>query len=290
MKRDIIEIDEEKCNGCGNCIPNCHEGALQIIDGKAVLVSDLMCDGLGACTGHCPEDALRIETREAEPYDEKRVMAAMVVKGKNVVTAHLKHLKDHNEKGFLKEGVNYLWEHNDELSFHPSEVIEAVHQLAPVAATFSVAATAHSGHSCPGSRSAEFSASGSVAPVTEMNSSELTHWPIQLHLINPAASYFFESDLLVAADCTAFAAGNFHAKFLRNRKLIIACPKLDQGKDIYLEKLKRLITDARVKTITVVRMEVPCCGSLVQMVRLAAGMAGRNVPIEEIVLSVSGAS
>ena len=291
MRREIVEIDREKCNGCGNCVPNCHEGALQIIDGKAVLVSDLMCDGLGACIGHCPEDALRIEVREAGTYDERKVMAEMAGKGKNVVIAHLRHLKDHNENGFLKEGVSYLWEHEDELDFHPSEVVEAVHELPAVSAAFRVAGTpSHHGHGCPGSRSEEFTARPVSSSVEEEapKSSELTHWPVQLHLINPSAGFFQGADLLLAADCAAYAAGDFHAAYLRNKKLIIACPKLDQGKEIYIEKIRRLITDAKVNTITVVRMEVPCCGGLLQMVHLAAGAAGRKVPVKEIVLSVSG--
>jgi MinD superfamily P-loop ATPase len=116
MKRDILKIDEELCNGCGQCVPNCHEGALQVIDGKVRLVSELMCDGLGACIGHCPEGAITIETREAEPYNEIRVMKQMKDKGKNTIIAHLKHMKDHGETGFLQEGVNYLKENRNSLN------------------------------------------------------------------------------------------------------------------------------------------------------------------------------
>jgi len=293
MKREIIRIDDDKCNGCGNCVPNCHEGALQIIDGKAVLVSDLMCDGLGACMGHCPEDALHIEVREAELYDERRVMAAMVSKGRNVVVAHLKHLKDHSEEDFMKEGISYLWEHRDTLSFHPAGVIEEVHQLAPAAAQFSMEAAApphgHGhGHSCPGSRTRSFSARPAREDVMQPSSSELSHWPVQLHLINPAAGYFQGADLVMAADCSAYAVGDFHDRFLRNKKLIIACPKLDHGRDIYIGKVRQLIADAKVNTITVVRMEVPCCGGLLQIVKLASESAGRKVPIKEVVVSVRG--
>jgi len=117
MKRDIIKINEELCNGCGLCVPNCHEGALQVIDGKVRLISDLMCDGLGACIGHCPLGAITIEQREAEAYDEVKVMADMVSKGKNVVIAHLKHLKEHGEEGFLEEGITYLLSHKEEIKF-----------------------------------------------------------------------------------------------------------------------------------------------------------------------------
>jgi len=295
MIREVIQIDEEKCNGCGNCIPNCHEGALQIVDGKAVLVSDLMCDGLGACLGHCPEGALSIEKVEAQPYNETLVMQEMVSKGKNVVIAHLTHLKEHGEKEYLKEGVRFLWENKDKLDFNPSEVIEKVHNLNPVAAAFKpVQAAGHAhtqGHGCPGSASRELK----LAPVPASSpvqgvklSSALTHWPVQLHLINPAAEYFRNTDLLVAADCTAFTSANFHEDFLKNKKLVIACPKLDHGMDTYLQKLIKLINDAKVNTITVLRMEVPCCGGLVQLVQNAVAQSGRKVPVKEVVLGISG--
>lgn len=300
MIREIVKIDEEKCNGCAACIPNCHEGALQIVDGKAVLVSDLMCDGLGACLGHCPEGALSIEKAEAQPYNETLVIAEMVKKGKNVVLAHLTHLKEHGEKEYLKEGVRFLWENKESLDFNPAEVVEKVHNLNPVAPVFKpvhTAGTVHShGHACPGSASREFN----LAPASPMNnapatssasgvhSSSLTHWPVQLHLINPAASYFQNADLLVAADCTAFTSANFHEGFLKNRKLVIACPKLDHGMDTYLRKLIMLVTDAKVNTITVLRMEVPCCGGLVQLVNDAVSKSGRKVPVKEVVIGISG--
>jgi NAD-dependent dihydropyrimidine dehydrogenase PreA subunit len=294
MIRELIKIDEEKCNGCGNCIPNCHEGALQIVDGKAVLVSDLMCDGLGACIGHCPEGALSIIKAEAQPYNESLVMEQMVSKGKNVVIAHLTHLKEHNEKEYLKEGVRYLMDHKDSLSFDPSEVISRVHNLNAQTGAFKpVKADIHMHsheHACPGSAPRTFTvASGTqAADETAEAHSELTHWPVQLHLINPGSEFFRNSDLLVAADCTAFTAGNFHAVFLRNKKLVIACPKLDHGMDTYLQKMVRLIADAKVNTLTVLRMEVPCCGGLVSLVNEAVKISGRKVPVKEIVLSVSG--
>ena len=279
MKREIVRIDTEKCNGCGVCIPNCHEGALQIIDNKAVLVSELMCDVLGACLGHCPEGALTIESREAEQYDELKVMREMVSKGKNVVIAHLKHLKDHNELGLLKQGIRYLWDNKDMLQFNPAEVVEEVHGLKPFSAEFSVAGKTHATsdhapHSCPGSRSMHIERHDRKAETTgietlEEQSSALTQWPVQLHLINPAAGYFEGSDLLLSADCVAFSMGNFHSKYLKNKKLIIACPKLDRGMEVYVEKIRRLIDEAKVNTITVMRMEVPCCGGLLQIVNAA---------------------
>ena len=126
MQRDILKIDEEKCTGCGECVPNCHEGALQVIDGKVRLVSELMCDGLGACIGHCPEDAITIEKREAQPYNEIAVISEMVNKGANTVTAHLKHLKDHQELGYLEEGTTWLEVHEKDVNFSVREVLAEV--------------------------------------------------------------------------------------------------------------------------------------------------------------------
>ena len=288
MIRDIIHIDDDKCNGCGKCVPNCHEGALQIIDNKAVLIGDLFCDGLGACLGHCPEGALTIEKKEAEAYNETIVMGQMVKKGKNVVIAHLKHLKDHNEKELMNEGVRFLWDNKNILDFDPAEVVGIIHGLKPLTIVPKTHPTLHS-HTCPGSAPKVFS---SIEKNKEQNdekiTSQLTHWPVQLHLVNPNAQHFQNADLLVAADCTAFSHGDFHRTFLKNKKLIIACPKLDKGLDIYLEKLGRLIKDAQVKSITVLRMEVPCCGGLSQLVNEAITRSGSKIPVKEIVLSVEG--
>lgn len=297
MKRAIIKIDDDKCNGCGSCIPNCHEGALQIIDGKAVLISDLMCDGLGACIGHCPEGALEIIEREAEPYDEIKVMMDMIPKGKNVVTAHLKHLKEHEEFGYLKQGVTFLKENQIKTNFDIQEVINAVHN-SPAGANVQQAASKqfqvqasviqHQGGGCPGSQSRSFSKAPVTAVADQETPSALTQWPVQMHLINPMASYFQGSDMLVAADCVAFSLGNFHGKYLQGKKLAIACPKLDSNKDIYLEKMVRLIDDANVNTITVMTMEVPCCGGLLQLVLNATKSANRKVPVKAITVGIQG--
>ncbi len=285
MKRDIIRIDEDKCTGCGDCVPNCHEGALQIIDGKVRMVSELMCDGLGACIGHCPEGAITIEQREAEPYDEIMVMQEMVGKGFNTVVAHLRHLREHNETVFLKLGMGFLIQHEAELSFNVQDVKDAVHQVV-VAAT-----NTQSGGGCPGSQTIVFDPS-SMRPVgqeiTVSASSELRQWPVQLHLINPTAAYFQGSDLLVAADCSAFSLGDFHSNWLKNRSLVIACPKLDQGKEIYVQKLINLIDTSRVNTITVLMMEVPCCGGLLQLVQMAVQRSSRKVPVKAVTVSIKG--
>ena len=283
MLREVVKIDEELCTGCGLCVPNCHEGALQIIDGKARLISDLMCDGLGACLGHCPEGAIRMETREAQPYNETEVMKDMIGKGKNTVIAHLKHLHEHNETGFLKEGMNYLKEHLSSLNFDINEVIDEVHQIKPSAAK----ACADGG--CPGSKAVSFESSQlQVASGMQGQPSQLRQWPVQLHLINPMAPYLQKADLLVAADCTAFSMGNFHAEWLRNRSLVIACPKLDSGAESYINKLAILIDEAKVNTITVLMMEVPCCGGLLRLVQEAQQMTSRKVPVKSIIVSIKG--
>lgn len=290
MKRAIIKIDEEKCNGCGSCIPNCHEGALQIIDDKAVLISDLMCDGLGACIGHCPLGALEIIEREAEPYDEVKVMIEMVSKGKNVVIAHLNHLKDHKEYGFLQQGLDYLQQHAASLSFDAGEVIHLVGetQVQPKAAKQSPVVMMPHGVGCPGSQSRSFTASQTAPGSNEEAHSALSQWPVQMHLINPGASFFSGADLLVSADCVAYSIGNFHSVFLSGKKLAIACPKLDSNKEMYLQKMIRLIDEARVNTITVMIMEVPCCGGLLQLVMNAAKTANRKVPVKAIVIGIQG--
>ncbi|MCX7985513.1 MAG: 4Fe-4S binding protein [Bacteroidales bacterium] len=286
MIREIVRIDEEKCDGCGLCVPNCHEGALQIIDGKAVLISELMCDGLGACVGHCPKDAITIEKREAEPYDERKVMEELSKKSRNVVIAHLRHLKEHQELEYLKEGIAYLQEHSRELSYDVREVLASIG--ASDEQTTVNPQMLHAG-GCPGSRSLSFN-TGSVASVgiKPEVSSALTHWPVQLHLIQPAASHFLHCDLLVAADCTAFAHAGFHGSLLAGKKLVIACPKLDSNKEIYIEKFIRLIDEAKVNTITVAIMEVPCCGGLLQMVQMAVQRAARKVPVKAVVVGIRG--
>ena len=284
MIREIVKIDEELCNGCGDCVPNCHEGALQIIDGKARLISELMCDGLGACLGHCPEGAITIEKREADDYDELVVISQMIKSGKATVFAHLKHLQEHGETGFLNEALTYIKANRDDMPFQISEVHELLHGNKE-----NKPEVAGAGCGCAGSAPQSFNVAGMkmAASVGEVPS-ELTQWPVQMHLINPAAAYFNGADLLVAADCAGFAYGNFHNDFIKGRKMVIACPKLDQGKDIYVQKLTRLIDEARVNTITTVIMEVPCCGGLGQMVQMATQMASRKVPVKEVIISIRG--
>lgn len=265
-KRDIISINEELCNGCGQCTEGCHEGALQLIDGKARLVSELFCDGLGACIGECPVGAITIEQREVEEYDEEAVMERLVPKGAKVIEAHLKHLKDHGENRLFQQGVEYLREHN--IPFNPMNI---------------------TGHVCPGSAQREFGKPQVAAPVTvSEQGSELTHWPVQLHLLNPQAEIFHGVDVLLAADCTAFAFGGFHSQLLRGKRLAIACPKLDSNKESYIDKIVQWIDNAKINTLTVAIMEVPCCGGLLQLVKLAQEKASRKVPVKKIVIGIQG--
>jgi ferredoxin len=279
MKREIVNIDESLCDGCALCIPNCHEGALQIIDNKARLVSDLMCDGLGACIGHCPQGAITIEKREAEPYNETTVMVDMIKKGKNTVIAHLIHMKDHQEYELMNEGLNYLKANEKNLSFDLNEIVTAVHNDKK-----SSCASGGCSGSAPVSIKEEANLNSSIGSLK----SELRQWPVQFHLANPSASYFKNSDLLLAADCVAFSMGNFHQEHLKGKQLIIACPKLDSAQESYLQKLIHLIEHAKVNTITIMMMEVPCCGGLKSLVQKAQQVATRKVPIKEIIVSIKG--
>jgi ferredoxin len=275
MKRKIIHIDDVKCNGCGLCIPNCPEGAIQLIDGKARLISDLFCDGLGACLGLCPEEAITIEKREAGPYDEKKVMENIIRQGPNTVKAHLIHLKEHGEQDFLKTALEVLMEKKISVDLHGITDVHDPRQ-------------SHAGE-CPGSAQVRLRKD---RPETKIESgdipSELTHWPVQLHLISPAASVYQGADMVLAADCAAYAAGDFHGKFLKGRALAIACPKLDEGQDSYAAKLTALIDQTGINTLTVVIMEVPCCGGLLRLAQQAAASASRKIPVKAVVLGRNG--
>ncbi len=291
MKRTMINIDEDKCNGCGVCVPNCHEGALQIIDGKARLISDLMCDGLGACIGHCPQGAIELEEREAAPYDETAVMEQMASKGYNTIKAHLIHMKEHKEFGYMKEGIKWLKANQDKIDFELEKLIKEVHNHGQAVETKQMA-TPHQG-GCPGSQSMSFKSDMRMAstqqPAAEnqYGASALQQWPVQLHLLNPMAEYMQNADLLVAADCTAFSMGDFH-KHLEGKSLAIACPKLDNGKETYIEKLHMMIDEAKINTITVMMMEVPCCGGLLSIIQAALAQSKRYVPVKLVMVSIRG--
>jgi len=247
MRRKIVEIDQAKCNGCGLCINACHEGALQLVDGKAKLISDEYCDGLGDCLPECPTGAIRIIEREAKAYDEELVKQKMKAAG-HTVAAH----------------------------------------------NFSQPC------SCPGSRAALIekeeapeNAKPEKTGVPQPESgngerpSELRQWPIQLNLINSQAPYLQNADLLIAADCTAYAYASFHEKFMKGKITLIGCPKLDDNQ-YYTEKIAEILRLNNPNSVTVVRMEVPCCGGMVKAVKDAMLKSGVIVPYKEVIIGIKG--
>jgi len=252
MKRKIIQIDEEKCNGCGACTHVCAEAALEIVDGKAKLIKDFYCDGMGACLDVCPVDALKVVEKESEAYDVEKT------------TEHVR-----NARG--DEAVKEVHGYNDK---NEKEIAGA-----PMAC------------GCPGTMMRDFSDPNTAKdtdPTHVNTSSQLQQWPVQLHLISPQAPYFKNADLLVAADCTPFAYANFHEKFLKNKKIVMFCPKLDDGQEEYIEKLAELFKTQDIKSVTLVKMEVPCCGGVEHIVTEALNRASVNVIIKEYTISLRG--
>ena len=272
-KRKIIKIDEGKCNGCGLCIPNCPEGAIQIIDSKARLVSDLFCDGLGACIGYCSEGAIIIEEREAQGYDERKVMENIVKQGRNVIKAHLEHLKRHNATEYLKEATTYLKGKGIEIS---------IDEESPT--------TTHKHSLCPGSKVIDLR--GEPDPVEGKNSyakaaSQLKNWPVQISLVPPSAPYLENADILIAADCLPFAYADFHQELLAGKILLVGCPKLDDT-GLYQEKLNQILKNNKIKSITYAHMEVPCCFGLTGIIKSAIQGVAAEIPFEEVVISIKG--
>jgi ferredoxin len=271
MKRNIIHIDEDKCNGCGQCVLACHEGAIKIVDGKARLAADSLCDGLGACLGECPQGAITIETRDAKAYDEIEALENIMKEGSSAVSAHLKHLKDHGQDEYVKAAEQYLKTKGTAMTKD--------HADKPMAC------------GCPGSMTQDFR--GAAKPTTAAASSgpvvsELRQWPIQLKLLNPRAPFFQDADIVVSADCAAFSYGDFHRKFLKGKTLVIFCPKLDDDLDSYVEKLAEVFKTNTVRSVTAVRMEVPCCGGVVQIVEEAVRRSGKNVMMKEYTIGLQG--
>lgn len=233
MIRKIIKIDENKCNGCGACAAACHEGAIEIIDGKAVLTREDYCDGLGDCLPECPTDAISFEEREAPAYDEAAVLAA-------------------KQKKMKKQGIKIP----------------------------------HAG--CPGTQVRQI-----VPPKTENTSShtpaaisQLGQWPCQIKLAPVNAPYFNEAKLLIAADCTAYAYANIHEDFMKGKVTLIGCPKLDSVD--YSEKITAIIRNNDIRSVTILRMEVPCCGGLETAVKKALQESGKFIPWQTITISIDG--
>lgn len=241
--REIIEIDEEKCDGCGQCIPACAEGALQIVDGKARLVKDIYCDGLGACLGECPQGAIEIIEREAEPFDEE------------AVAEHLGRFEN-----------NTAEEPDEECSICCGSTL-----------TRDIAAG-------QGEKDQSILTLSAEAPAPE---AELSHWPVQLHLVSPQSRFLQGVDLLIAADCVPFAHADFHRNFLAGRSLVIGCPKLDDV-EAYQQKLEKIFKENDLKSITLLHMEVGCCFGLSRLVKAALKAAGAEIPLEEIIIGIDG--
>ncbi|MBK5273846.1 MAG: 4Fe-4S binding protein [Desulfuromonadales bacterium] len=246
MLRKIVTIDPDKCNGCGDCVPSCAEGAITIINGKAVLAAENLCDGLGACLGECPMDAIQIEEREADEFDEAAVEKHLAAQGKPA----------------------------------------PVHAHAPQAAP---AAHHHGGGGCPGSRAMSFDRPEASAPATVAGSrqSQLAQWPVQLHLVSTSAPYFQGADLLITADCVPVAYAGYHEDFLKGKAVVMGCPKLDDNQ-FYTQKLTELFTKSDIKSITVLKMEVPCCGGIAVAASQALAACGKQIPFEVITIGIKG--
>jgi ferredoxin len=280
VKRKIIHIDEEKCTGCGQCIPDCPEGALQLIDGKARLVSDLFCDGLGACMGTCPEGAISVIEREAEPYNEKTVMENIARQGEPVIRAHLEHLISLGEKDLYNQAIEYLNENN----------IPVPEQQVAGCPPGSAHRGQHPFAGCPGAAARSITRerpSGDQRRSAETES-ELRQWPVQLKLLNPAAPYLENADLLISADCVPFAYPGFHEDFLRDKIVIIFCPKLDTDIDGYIAKLADIFSHHKINLVTVVHMEVPCCSGVQYVVDEALQRSGKKIPLKEVTITIEG--
>jgi ferredoxin len=276
MKRKIIKIDEDTCNGCGQCANGCPEGAIQMVNHKAHLVGELLCDGLGACIGTCPVGAITIEEREAEPYDEKKVMENILAKGPDVLAAHINHLSSHGQTEYLKTAEEVLKEKGIPMpKLGGSEGHVHGH-----------------GGSCPGSMMKDIRKTVSADDGGDRHAcplrSELGQWPIQLKLLNPRAPYLDHADLVISADCVAFAYADFHRRFLKGKILVIFCPKLDNAREEYIEKLAEIFTHNDIKSVSVVRMEVPCCGATTAIVEEAIEKSGKRLVIKEYTVSIEG--
>jgi len=253
IKRNIIKIDDQKCNGCGLCIPACPEGALQIVNGKAVLVKESFCDGLGACLGDCPEGALMVVKEDVDHYDAAGVIENLQHQSPDLLERHMKHLKNHEGQipGFDKP------------------------ESPPAACA------------CPGSAMRHWQVENNQSQANPRIASELRQWPVQLHLVPPAAPYFKNADILIVADCVPFVYPNFHQDLLKGKAIAVGCPKLDDVR-AYLDKITQIIIAARPKSISVAYMEVPCCTGLVQIAGQAIKNSGLDIPFEAILITIKG--
>jgi len=264
MLRKIVEIDEAKCDGCGECISSCAEGAIALSGGKARLVSDVYCDGLGACLGECPQGAIAVVEREAPGFDEQAVARHLATLGQPPA---------HGAAGHRAPG----------------------HGQAPARPAPQAHAPAQGG--CPGSAVRELprrslsvvaaDPGAPQAPAPRVGGSTLGHWPVQLQLVPPHAPFLRGAHLLVAADCVPFAYASFHADLLAGKALVVGCPKLDDNQ-AYAAKLADICARAGLQSITVARMEVPCCGGIAWAAREGVARSGKSIPIRDVVIGVDG--
>jgi NAD-dependent dihydropyrimidine dehydrogenase PreA subunit len=252
VKRKIIEIDDEKCDGCGLCVPSCAEGAIQVIDGKARLVADKYCDGLGACLGDCPQGALTVIEREAEDFDEA------------AVEEFLKAAKQAEKKKAPPSADQPM------ACGCPSTQIRSFEPAGH--------GHPHGQHGCPGQQ---------VREVRGGQASALTHWPVQITLVPPTAPFLKGADLLVLADCVGPAYPRLHDELMAGKTVLMGCPKLDKAEE-YVEKFTEIFRSAGVQSVTVAMMEVPCCTGLNAIVEQAMQKAGVSIPVEQVIIGVKG--
>jgi Pyruvate/2-oxoacid:ferredoxin oxidoreductase delta subunit len=255
--RKIIKIDEDKCNGCGICVPSCAEGAIQVIDGKARLVAEKYCDGLGACLGECPEGALQVVDAEADPFDEAAAKEHVGAGGRTITHA-----------GPAQGAQGRV----------PKPAAHAGTAL-PCGCPSSVIQTFAPQTACERANT----------PVSRRGSgvSALTHWPIQIHLVPPTAPFLRGADLLVAADCTPAAYHRFHDDLLRGKTVLMGCPKFDDA-EAYINKFAAIFAQADIKSVTIAVMEVPCCQGMPVIVKKAMAQAGKNIPLKVVTISTRG--
>ncbi len=265
MVRKIIHIDEEKCNGCGLCASACHEGAIDMVDGKAKLVRENYCDGLGDCLPSCPTGAITFEEREAPEYDDAAVKKAQEESRKAAMT-------------MTKEEIMQIEDENERRKLMTAKLKEE-------------GGSPHAHGGCPGSRSMQFDRTEPDEAVQEAQTSakpvsRLAQWPCQIKLVPTQAPFFDGAKLLIAADCTAYAYANMHEEFMRGRTTIIGCPKLDDVD--YSGKLTEIIANNDIREVTIVRMEVPCCGGLEQAAKNALQASGKFIPWQVVTISCDG--
>ena len=274
VKRQIITIDEEKCDGCGACVPSCAEGALRVVNGKARLMKQSFCDGLGACLGECPQGALHVVEMEVEAYDEPAVLGYLQQTAPEMVEKHVAHLRAHGMAS----------------SYNPAPAGVAACPSVQMRAWDDGRPTGDGGRRTEDQgRKAAIPLFGWGEGVSEAavprQQSELRQWPVQLHLVPVQAPFFDGADLALIADCVPFASPNTHADFIKEHAIAVGCPKLDDGR-AYIAKLAQILRSNDVRSVTVVRMEVPCCGGLEFIAAQALAQSGKDIPLESVIVSI----